>query len=109
MVDIETKKLKYDFTRESICDCPKCKNGKLQKGKGFYKCSDGECEFIIWETIAGKQISVANILKLSLDKRSLLVKGFVSKKTGKTFDAFLVLDQDYKIQFDFPKTNNKTH
>lgn len=103
IVDNETKKLKYDFTRESICDCPKCKEGKIQKGKGFFKCSDAECEFIIWETIAGKQISVANIIKLSLDKRSLLVKGFISKKTGKTFDAFLVLDQDYKIQFDFLK------
>lgn len=102
IIDAGTKKLKYDFTRESVCDCPKCKSGKIEKGKSFYKCNTEECDFIIWNTIAGKQMIDSNIIKLIKDKRSILIKGFISK-TGKTFDAFLILDQNFKIQFDFPK------
>lgn len=102
IIDKESNKLKYDFSKEAICNCPKCKNGKIEKGCSFFKCNSKDCDFIVWQTISGKQIPDSNLIKLIKDKRSLLIKGFVSK-AGKSFDAFLVLDNQMKTQFDFPK------
>lgn len=101
--DKETNKIKFDFSKESIADCPKCKTGKIENGSAFYKCNNKEnCDFIIFKIIATKTIVETNILKLIKDKRTLLIKGFVSK-TGKSFDAFLVMDDKCKINFEFQK------
>lgn len=99
----EENKLKYDFTKKSIADCPKCKKGKIEKGPTFYKCNNKEsCDFIFFTTIAKKNISEAEILKVLTTKKSSLIKGFTSK-AGKPFDAFLVLTENFKTEFDFEK------
>lgn len=92
----------YDFTKEVVADCPKCKTGKIEKGPTFFKCNDNEnCDFIIWQTISSKKIPDAEILKLIKNYKTSLIKGFVSK-VGKPFDAYLILKNGFKTEFEFP-------
>lgn len=96
-------KLKYDFTKEAITECPKCKKGQIEKGSSFYKCNNGpNCDFIFFSIIAQKTISQSEVLKTLKSKKSSLIKGFLSK-SGKPFEAFLILKEDFKIEFEFQK------
>ena len=87
--------------------CPKCGNGEMRRNpdKGFYGCSafrDG-CDFVLWEEVAKKQLTPAQIKALCSKKgRTALIKGFVSK-AGKKFDAYLVRDADFKTKFEFER------
>lgn len=102
VIDKDTNKIKYDFTKETVADCPKCKIGKIERAPKFYKCNNKDnCDFILFTAVAGKIIGESVALKLIKDKKSLLIKGFTSK-AGKSFDAFLVLDDAFKVNFDFP-------
>ena len=40
IIDKENNKIKYDFTKHTIGECPKCKTGKVEKGSKFYKCNN---------------------------------------------------------------------
>ncbi len=87
--------------KEPIGTCPKCGKEVLETAKA-YSCCGGKdgCGFIIWKTIAGKTISAAQAKKLVIKKKSDLIKGFKSK-TGKVFDAYLVLKDDFSVGFEF--------
>lgn len=87
--------------KEPIGTCPKCGKEVLETAKA-YSCCGGKdgCGFIIWKTIAGKNISAAQAKKLVIKKKSDLIKGFKSK-TGKVFDAYLVLKDDFSVGFEF--------
>lgn len=103
VIDEETNKIKYDFTKKIISDCPKCKTGKIEKGNSFYKCDNRKnCDFVIFNIIAKKTINESNVLQLIKYKKSQLIKGFISN-AGKSFDAFLVLDLEFKVIFEFLK------
>ena len=86
---------------EEIGACPLC--GKpVIRGKYNYGCSgyrDG-CEFRVNLSICGRVISKTNVKKLLSEGKTSKIRGFVSKKTGKPFDATLRL-QDGKAIFDF--------
>ena len=69
-------------------------------GNKHYKCSNKDCNFIIWEEIAGKKISETQIKKL-LQGQTDVIKGFTSK-AGKAFDARLKIE-DGKVVFVFEK------
>ena len=85
---------------EEIGNCPLCGKPVLKNRYG-YGCSgykDG-CNFKINMSICNRIISISNA-KLLLEKGSTSkIKGFISK-TGKTFDAKLIL-KDKKIEFSF--------
>lgn len=87
--------------KEPICTCPKCGKEVLETAKA-YSCCGGKdgCGFIIWKTIAGKNISAAQAKKLVIKKKSDLIKGFKGK-TGKVFDAYLVFKDDFTVGFEF--------
>lgn len=87
--------------KEVLDACPKCGKEVLETAKA-YSCCGGKdgCGFIIWKTIAGKNISAAQAKKLVIKKKSDLIKGFKSK-TGKVFDAYLVLKDDFSVGFEF--------
>ena len=85
--------------------CPVC--GKVVKPTpfgwgctGYSKDGDG-CKFTINKTLAGVQMTDKNIAQLLNKGRTGLIKGFVSK-SGKKFNAYLVIDSEIKeIKFDF--------
>ena len=97
-----------DFhTKKTVGICPKC-GKKIVEYKKFYACESGKdgCGFIVWKTVSGKEITSAQAKKILEKGKSDLIKGFISK-TGKNFDAYLKLDTDCKVVFEFPKSNFK--
>ena len=87
--------------------CPKCGGGVLARkpGASFWGCSrfrEG-CGFTVSATVAGKEVSGAQVKQLvSPKRRTKVLKGFKSK-AGKSFDAMLVLGADWKVGFEFER------
>lgn len=84
-----------------IGNCPLCKKGKVTDKSTFYGCSnykDG-CSFTISKTISKKKLTEKVIKDLLEKGETSKLKGFKSK-TGKTFEARLVLKND-SIKFSF--------
>lgn len=83
-------------------NCPIC--GKpLTVSPKAWGCSgykDG-CTFTIWNTIAGKKLTDKDKTDILTKGRTKLLTGFTSK-SGKSFDAYLVLNGS-KIEFEFPE------
>ena len=65
------------------------------------KCNNETCRLTVWRSIAKKELSDTQITSLLMDGKTGIIKGFVSSKTGKTFEAALKFDADYKTVFAF--------
>ena len=81
--------------------CPLC-GKEVVRGKFSYGCRGFKegCEFKVGIYICGRSISVSNIKLLLEEGRTSKIQGFVSKKTGKTFDGRLKLENG-EAKFDF--------
>ncbi len=89
------------FFGDVIGNCPRC-GREVKRFKFKYGCSgykDG-CEFKISTYICERAISVTNAKMLLSEGVSSEIKGFISKRTGKAFDARLKLEGDGCV-FDF--------
>lgn len=86
---------------EEVGKCPLC--GKpVVRGKFSYGCTGYRegCKFRVGLSICGRTVSIANARALLATGKTAKIHGFVSKKTGKPFDAALVL-RDGEAKFDF--------
>ena len=86
---------------QDVGECPLC--GKpIMRGKFSYGCRGYKegCTFKVGLFISGRAISVSNLQLLLTEGRTAKIRGFVSKKSGKSFDARLKLE-DGKAVFDF--------
>jgi DNA topoisomerase-3 len=84
--------------------CPKCKKGFIRKGEKNYWCTaykDG-CDFKIWLEKADKKLTDNMVKQLLTKGKTPLLKGFISR-AGNPFDAFLKLDENYSVVFEFEK------
>lgn len=83
--------------------CPFCGKPIRENSKSFY-CTgykDG-CSFSIWKEIAKKKITVSTAKTLIEKGSTGKLKGFVSTKTGKEFEAKLVVNTlTHRIEFKF--------
>jgi DNA topoisomerase-3 len=79
--------------------CPKCGSPIVERFKSF-TCTNNECDFTIWKTIAGRLLSRDEFETLVRDKQVGPLAGFRSRK-GKRFHAGLKLSDDFKAEFDF--------
>ena len=99
----EIKKEKRGDNKETLAlgHCPIC-NAEIRSFPKSYSCSRWRegCKFTVWKVVAKKKISEVQIEKIIKHKRSDLIKGFKSK-TGKSFDAFLVMNQEGIVSFEF--------
>lgn len=88
-----------NFSYDSIGICPKCGKKVIDFPKA-YSCESGKngCGFVIWKKFAEKKISLTQAKKLLSKGKSDLIKGF-KKKTGETFDTYLIFDSDYTVKF----------
>jgi DNA topoisomerase III len=84
---------------EPFGQCPKCGSSIIERFKSF-TCTNEECDFTIWKTIAGRLLSREEFEALVRDKQVGPLSGFRSKK-GKRFPAVLKLSDDFKAEFDF--------
>ena len=82
--------------------CPLCGN-EVARGKFSYGCKGYRegCKFRLNLSICGRVISAANARMLLETGRTAKIKNFISKKSGKAFDAYLCLESDGNAVFDF--------
>jgi DNA topoisomerase-3 len=97
---------KIDFTgKEPLGKCPKC-GGKVFDTEAGYLCEKSQadakpCRFKINREILQQPIEPAQAQKLLAAHKTDLLNQFVSK-AGKTFPAYLVMDDKGKVTFEFP-------
>ena len=84
---------------EPFGQCPKCESPIVERFKSF-TCTNEDCDFTIWKTIAGRLLTRDEFETLVRDKQVGPLSGFRSKK-GKRFDAMLRLGDEFKAEFDF--------
>ncbi|HLX68012.1 MAG TPA: DNA topoisomerase III [Verrucomicrobiae bacterium] len=100
-----------DFTgKEPLGKCPKCGSQVFDAGMN-YVCeksvgANKTCDFRTGKIILQQEIGPEQVKKLLAEGKTDLLKGFVSKKTGRKFEAFLIL-KDGKTAFDFPPRERK--
>jgi len=83
--------------RDVIGKCPRC-GGDVTESKHGYFCERNECRFGLWRDnrfLADKRITLTKPMVTSLlrDGR-VTVKGIFSEKTGRSYDAILILADD---------------
>ena len=93
--------------REVVGKCPRCKADVTETPKGFF-CENRACSFALWKNskfFTAKKKTLTKTLAATLlkDGRAPL-KGCYSEKTGKTYDAVILLQDDgqrvsYKMVF----------
>ncbi len=89
------------FFGDIVAKCPLC-GRDMKRMRSFYGCtgySEG-CKFSVNTSICSRTISVANLRLLTETGRTGVIKGFVSRKTQKSFDAALKLENGRAV-FDF--------
>jgi len=88
--------------RQSDVHCPKCGKGSLVFYPRCAKCSDADCGWTLFRTVAGKSLTDEQLTRLAVNGETDIIKGFTSK-AGKRFEASLSLDGDFKTVFVFPE------
>ncbi len=93
--------------RQVVGKCPRCGSDVTESKKGFF-CERNECRFGLWRDnkfLTAKRIQLTSQLASALlqDGRAHLT-GIWSEKTGKTYDATVVLTDDgqktlYRLEF----------
>ena len=89
------------FFGDYVGKCPLC-GAEVKRGKYGYGCMGYKegCNFRVNSFICGRVISKRNVTLMLESGRTSLIKGFISPKSGKSFDAYLKLD-DGKAIFEF--------
>ena len=94
-----------DFSgKEPLGKCPKCGARVFDAGMN-YVCEkavgpDKSCTFRSGKIILQQNLDPAQMSKLLAEGKTDLLKGFISKKTGRKFEAFLVI-KDGGTAFEF--------
>ena len=107
----------YLFTppREVVGKCPRCGGEVAETQKGFF-CQDKSCKFAIWKNskwwAAKRKQPTKTIVAALLKDGRARVTGLHSEKSGKTYDATVVLEDtgqyvNFKLDFDRQKGGGK--
>lgn len=101
---------------KSIGVCPRCGSAVVERPKGFL-CSNRDCRFALWRQnpffAAKKKELTAAIASALLKEGRAFMKGLYSPKTGKAYDAAIVLDDsggqyvNFKLEFQQKKSNKE--
>lgn len=105
----------FSPSHEVVGKCPRCGGEVAEMQKGFF-CQDQSCKFAIWKNnnwwaAKRKQPTKAIVAALLKDGRAH-VAGLYSEKSGKTYDATVVLEDtgqyvNFKLDFDRQKGGGK--
>lgn len=90
---------------ESIGDCPQCSKGEIHETSKGANCSRWKegCTFYVWREQYGKKLTDAQLKSLVVKGKTPLLKGFKKKDGTGTYDARLVLTDDFKVKLSFEK------
>ena len=93
--------------RPVVGKCPRC-GAQVTESKNGYFCERRSCKFGLWRDnrfLVAKKLSLTKKMVSSLlTEGRAYASGIYSEKTGKTYDAFIVLEDDgarssYKLDF----------
>lgn len=95
--------------RESVGKCPRCGSSVVENKKGF-TCENRDCRFALWKdnkffSSKGKVLTKQNVAALLKNGRVKL-SGLHSEKTGKTYDATVVMEDtgekyvSFRLEFE---------
>ena len=93
---------------EIVGKCPRCSKNVVEKKQGYF-CEDRNCGFALWKnskffTAKKKQLTKPIAAAMLKDGRVKLVSCW-SEKTGKTYDATVVLNDDgHQVSFSLDFT-----
>ena len=103
-------------TSPSIGSCPRCGGAVRERQKGFF-CENPDCAFALWKEnrfFSTKKKSLTKTMAAALLKEGrVAVSGLYSEKTGKAYDAMVVLDDtggkyvNFKLEFPARKSGKK--
>jgi DNA topoisomerase-3 len=90
-----------------VAKCPVCDSSIKQTELSYIctehkKVSDSNCNFRITRKLLDKEIPLDEFQKLVNERKTGLIKGFVSRRTKRPFDANLILKDNGSIGFEFP-------
>jgi len=97
----------FPSDKEAVGPCPRCGGAVTESKKGFF-CENRECRFVLWKDskfiTAKKKTLTKSVAAALLNKGRVKLTGCFSEKTGKTYDATVVLEDDgtktnYKLVF----------
>jgi DNA topoisomerase-3 len=104
---VEGAETLFPSGRPVVGKCPRC-GADVTESKNGYFCERRSCKFGLWRDnrfLTAKKISLTKKMATSLltDGRTY-ASGIYSEKTGKTYDAFIVLEDDgtkssYRLEF----------
>lgn len=102
--------------REAVGTCPRC-GGTVYEGKKGFFCDNRDCAFALWKDnkfFSGKKKSITKSVAAALLKEGRIsMSGLYSEKTGKTYDAVVLLDDtggkyvNFKLEFPAKKGRKK--
>lgn len=100
--------------RKAVGICPRCGSSVYEGKKGFF-CENKSCTFALWKDnhfFSTKKKSITKTVAAALLKEGRVsISGLYSEKTGKTYDAVVIMDDtgDKYVNFklEFPKTRRK--
>lgn len=97
---------------ETIGKCPRCGSNVLENKKGFC-CETSACGFALWKAnnffTAKKKKLTKTIARELLKNGKVELEGCYSEKTGKTYDAIIILNDtggkyvNFKMEFPTKK------
>lgn len=93
----------FPSAENTVGNCPRCGQRVMESPKGFF-CSNQDCRFGIWKNnrffAAKKKEVTAQTVASLLEKGEAILKGCYSEKTGKSYDAKAVMEDDgHKTNF----------
>jgi len=102
--------------REAVGTCPRC-GGTVYEGKKGFFCDNRDCAFALWKDnrfFSSKKKSITKSVAAALLKEGRVsVSGLYSEKTGKTYDAVVLLDDtggkyvNFRLEFPAKKGRGK--
>jgi len=105
---VKSAEVLFPSGREVIGKCPRC-GGDVSEGKKGFFCESNNCRFGLWKDnkfFSAKKKTLTKTVAAALlkDGRTKLT-GCYSDKTGKTYDATVILDDtgervNFKLEFD---------
>jgi DNA topoisomerase-3 len=94
--------------REAVGKCPRCGGSVTESKKGFF-CENDGCRFGLWKDnrffAAKKKVLTKAVAAALLKDGRVRLTGCYSEKTGKTYDATVILEDtgehvNFKLEFD---------
>lgn len=102
--------------REAVGTCPRCGASVYEGQKGYF-CENRDCAFALWKDnrfFSSKKKSITKTVAAALLKEGRIsMSGLYSEKTGRAYDAVVVLDDtggkyvNFKLEFPQKKGGRK--